>query len=484
MSIPGAARAAGDTLAESDPFFSYAEQLSLALTEAEARVRSLRADHLALDQRREALKGNPTTTPEGTPFGDLENRVLDLYRKKDTAETDLEACRQTISGLQQVKVDLEAECDRLCITNAQMEDDITRMAAKRTELETQLTGLKTETDELAERFTQQTKEVEKLTNLKSRRKIEIQEIQARVDEAQQAVLHGPLDHYRTSLILPVSGIAAVHFHPKFQSIFVCSSEKKLFQYALPGLNQLNAWSIEGPATNFRIDPSEKMIGICGMDRTVRILEMSTGRITRTFAHHTEMCTDALWVSENQILTSSKDRTVKVFDVNRGELLSTISSMRPVYSLCPTNDPVQFLAGCDDGHIRMIDIGSKQSFVRISKAHSKQITCLVIGPSKTMVYSVGLDGFVCESDITTGTRTHQWSHPELIVKAPLTRLAIDPIGRFLACGSNKGLVFLFDIQNPSREPTILEHHTAAVSAVAFSCNLLVTADKEQTVAFWN
>jgi WD40 repeat protein len=132
---------------------------------------------------------------------------------------------------------------------------------------------------------------------------------------------------------------------------------------------------------------------------------------------------------------------------------------------------------------LLDLREKHQIKNIEKVHpSKQISCVLTRGDEDLVYSIGMDSRITETSLKMHARVTQFTHSELVVRNPLTRIAIDPTGGHLAAGSQNGTVLLFGLIQPG-EPKVLKHHTAPVCNLAFAANMLVTGDKNGSLSFW-
>jgi WD40 repeat protein len=268
-------------------------------------------------------------------------------------------------------------------------------------------------------------------------------------------------------------------------VIAVGANKKYFQFGLPGMNELACYPAGSGVPNaLRVHEEAKLVALPGSDKLVRLLHIDTGRIVAELRGHADFCTDCVWKSRNQLLSGSKDRTVKLFDVNRGVATNTINTISPVFSLCETASTDIFVGGCLDGSLRMIDVRTKSITTKINNVHpAKQVSCVITAKEKDFMYSLGLDSNISISSVAQGARVRQLAHPELIVKNQFARIAIDPLAGFIAAGSDKGTIVLFDLTHDV-EPKVLVQHTAPVCALAYAANLLIAGDQKGTVSLWS
>lgn len=276
----------------------------------------------------------------------------------------------------------------------------------------------------------------------------------------------------------------LEFGEGYRSFYTIGSDKKLHQFSLPETNELETITLHGIPNDIKKFVNREIFVLPCQDKIVRVVDMETKKVTSELISHTDVCTSAAWVSENQVISSSKDRTVKIFDININQCVSTKMLSSQVFTVTPTNNSNVFAAGCLDGSIRLIDLRTNTSFInKHEKIHSKQITSIVKSKTNDNLYSVGLDNIIIESDGNKIIR--KFTSPDLIITNPYSKLSINPIGQYLAVGGNNGIVFVFDLFNEDDavKPINLNYHTSPVTCSIFSSNLLITADQNHTIAFW-
>ena len=117
------------------------------------------------------------------------------------------------------------------------------------------------------------------------------------------------------------------------------------------------------------------------------------------------------------------------------MFRTIDMNTSVFSLCKVSDAGVFAAASGDGGLRLIDTRLEKRAERIREIHNRPTTCVIPSASHESLFSLGLDGKICETDVRgRAAKVHEWGHPDLVVKYPMARIAIDPMGGFIAAGS--------------------------------------------------
>jgi predicted nucleic acid-binding Zn-ribbon protein len=457
--------------------------LSAQFLSSTTRLESLKSEHSALTTKHAQLQTGGLTSTSEMDVNKLNSRFVSLYGDKERLEAQNQLRREEIASLERQKATLESQLNTLGSDNLRLEQSVAALQERRVSLESQLDRLDNELAAIEKEIQTYLLDHEKRSIAVTEYEQKVRESAAFIKEAESKTVHRPLIRHLTSLEIPVGAITGLMFGSHYQSIMAVGENRKFYQFGLPGLNELACYPTVGVANSFRVNNETQMLALSGNDKTVRILQLETGRIISELRNHTDSCTDCQWISRNQLISSSKDRTIKLFDINRNAVTATYMAMSAVFSLCETASPQVYVAGCFDGHLRLLDLREKSGMKKIEKVHpSKQISCVVTTGDKDLIYSIGTDNTISLTSLKGSARIKQFTHSELIVKNLLTRIAIDPAGGFLAAGSQNGTVLLFDLIQPG-EPKILKHHSVAVCNVAFAANMLVTGDTNGSLSFW-
>ncbi|KAL4584797.1 hypothetical protein LXL04_009407 [Taraxacum kok-saghyz] len=190
----------------------------------------------------------------------------------------------------------------------------------------------------------------------------------------------------------------------------------------------------------------------------------------------------------------------IWEVINGKLLKTWHAHNsPITCLAFSNDSSLLISASEDGMIvvwpmisLLDDKYSEPSHLslNVTTDHKSFITGLLpsCNVSQSVFVSSSLDGTCKAWDIIKGTLLQTWSFPQ-----PITATVLDPLERFLFCGSADGRIFMtsFDV-GLMTEPCVdledqkleLNGHTESITALTY-CKLgLVSASEDCTVCLWN
>ena len=144
-------------------------------------------------------------------------------------------------------------------------------------------------------------------------------------------------------------------------------------------------------------PDGRLLATAGADKFVKVFEVPSGKLTKSFEGHTNHVLDVGWSADGKLLASAgADNLVKVWDYEKGEKSKDIRN------------------------------------------HDKQITRLVFVPrSPTFVTAAG-DGVVRTWNVESGGAGRNFAD----AKGALDALAVSPDGLLVAAGGEEGVVRLY------------------------------------------
>lgn len=201
-----------------------------------------------------------------------------------------------------------------------------------------------------------------------------------------------------------------------------------------------------------------------------------------------------------ILYASCDTRIVKLDMNNPDQILECYEFNDdeVYQMA-LNDKEEYLAAADDsGATRIIDLSTKKLFKTLRK-HSNICSGVVFRPSRPWdAITVGYDSHLMQWDFSRGRNyccinLEDFSQPPddadsfIVSPAFVHSLAMSQDGSIVACGTENGLVHLF---NASKK--VLAHsrtlyaHSAGVCQVHFPIfqdDLLISAGNDSRILFW-
>ena len=412
----------------------------------------------------------------------LNAELVDLYREKETISNQLQHQQNEITKYQEIKNKTLKEIEKIKVSQKELEELNINLSLERTNFELKLDNIQLELSTLNKKYEDINSQTNVLKKSIEEYSSKILESTKFIKETEKSCPNTTLNRFHSKIDLHTSQINGILFGPKYESVITIGEDKKLIQLGLPNLNEILNVPTRVSVLGFSLHEESGHVSLSCSDKALRVLDLSTGRIKTELINHTDCATDSIWISRNQILSASKDRTIKIFDLTRNAVSSTIMATSAVFSLCQTDQPAVYAGACSDGSIRIFDTRTKKVANKIEKIHSKQLTSVVSSPNGEIIYSLGLDGCICETSMKTGSRLKIRKEDSLEIKNPLSKLSINQLGSFLCVPSFNSKAYLFDLLKDS-PPIILQHEKGEVLCSTFASNLLITVDTTHNLYFW-
>ncbi|MBI4602296.1 MAG: protein kinase [Planctomycetes bacterium] len=230
----------------------------------------------------------------------------------------------------------------------------------------------------------------------------------------------------------------------------------------------------------------------GDDCKIKLWEMREGRLRQTISCPTTVAALAFDPEGRRLASGHKDaavqaRTLYVWDVATGVQIRQLPGHRHrTYGVAFSDDGLSLASGGNThsggpdgqrGEIKLWDPSTGNQRGSTIDMGSSAATSLAFGPgSKTLL--VGHEGGTCLLDLASGDRRTRFKGP-----SPVRSAVFSPDGRWVACSSDDGAVFVWDASTAARLWKLqLTSPRGGIDDIAFSPDgrHLATANKNGTV----
>ncbi len=127
------------------------------------------------------------------------------------------------------------------------------------------------------------------------------------------------------------------------------------------------------------------------DTTLKLWDVGTGQLVRTFQGHTNRVMSVAFSSDGKrVLSGSWDKTAKLWDAATGKLIHTLGQGDDVAGVAFSPDGARLVSGGWDKTVKMWDATSGQ-LIRSFSGHATGVTSVAFSPSGTRVLSGDAEG---------------------------------------------------------------------------------------------
>ncbi|OCL93957.1 caspase family protein [Aliarcobacter thereius] len=231
-----------------------------------------------------------------------------------------------------------------------------------------------------------------------------------------------------------------------------------------------------------ISPDNKYLVSGGLDKTIKIWDINSGKLLNTLYGHT----DRIWtitISKNSkyIISGSADKTIKIWDFNSGKLLNTLKGhTSSVNSIAISPDSKYLFSGSLDKTIKIWDINSAK-LLNTLYGHSSGVLTIKISPDNKYLFSGSFDKTIKIWDINSAKLLNTLhGHSRAILT-----IAISSDSKYLFSGSADKTIKIWDI-NSTKLLNTLHGHTDSVLTIATSPDnkYLVSGAWDKTIQIWD
>ncbi|MBW4606442.1 MAG: AAA-like domain-containing protein [Hassallia sp. WJT32-NPBG1] len=235
-------------------------------------------------------------------------------------------------------------------------------------------------------------------------------------------------------------------------------------------------------TSVAFSSDGKTVASGSWDRTIKIWDISTGKLIRTLTGHSQVVSSVAFSSDGKTVASgSWDKTIKIWDISIGKLIRTLKGHSSyVNSVAFSSDGKTIAFGSRDKTIKIWDI-STGKLIRTLTGHTESVSSVAFSSDGKTVASGSDDKTIKIWDISTGKLIRTLTGHSSLVWS----VAFSSDGKTVAFGSGDNTIKIWDISTGKLIHT-LTGHTESVRSVAFSSDgkTVASGSYDNTIKIWD
>jgi WD40 repeat protein len=242
-------------------------------------------------------------------------------------------------------------------------------------------------------------------------------------------------------------------------------------------------TLDGHSTEIRsvaISPDGKQALSGSVDNTMRLWNLETGKEVVIFKGHTKQVWCVAFIPHSKyVLSASWDGTVRMWDPATGKDIHTFFHPIDVNNVTVSRDGKWMLTGCDDKHMRLWDLTTKQE-VKKFPPHNNFCYACAFSPNGLYVASGGADKKAMVFELSTGKLVKEFEdHTNSVQCVAFTADS----KHLLTCGDSA--VHLYDIAT-GKEVKRFESKSGYINSMALSADgrKMVTGGEDKLVRLWD
>ncbi|MEN8179136.1 MAG: NB-ARC domain-containing protein [Pseudomonadota bacterium] len=240
-------------------------------------------------------------------------------------------------------------------------------------------------------------------------------------------------------------------------------------------------SHSGAVEALAISPDGQRLVSASEDWTLRLWDLRTNRVIRTFEGHTGAVHTVAFLADGEsIISGSEDRMLRLWDVGTGrEKAALRGHTLAVQDLAVSADGKLVASVSEDGSVRVWDLETKKNRI-LYKGRGHQLNAIVITPDgRSLVFGAG-DWTIRLIALEDGTETVLEGHAGVV-----RCLAVTVDGTRLLSGADDGVVRIWALDT-GQSLIEMTGHATSVDAVALAQDgkRAISGSRDKTLRVWN
>jgi len=234
--------------------------------------------------------------------------------------------------------------------------------------------------------------------------------------------------------------------------------------------------------------SDRQIITAGQDKTIKIIDIASGKILKTLSGHTNLINSLAIAKASDLLVSgSYDNNVNVWQISTGKLLRSLKGNSDkghsdkIWGVAISPDGKLVVSASRDKTLRIWDVNTGESLKTLTGSQGG-VTCVLVTPNGKQVISGGNDKVIRIWDIASGKQLYTLNGHDDAIGA----IAITSDGKYLFSGGkdSPNSIRLWNLQTRDSIWNLIGHKDLVTSLVITPDNLkLISSSQDENINIW-
>ncbi|MEA5476030.1 serine/threonine-protein kinase [Pseudanabaena galeata UHCC 0370] len=229
--------------------------------------------------------------------------------------------------------------------------------------------------------------------------------------------------------------------------------------------------------------SDLQIVTAGQDKTIKIIDINSGKVIRTMSGHTNLIHNlAIALSSDLLVSGSYDNNVNLWQISTGKLRRSLKGHTDkIWGVAISNDGKRVVSASRDRTLKVWDVDTGENLQTLTGSLAG-VTCVLITPNGKQVISGGNDKVIRVWDIASGKQLFTLEGHEDAISA----IAITRDGKYLFSGGkeNPNSIRIWNLATQSSTWNLIGHTDLVTSLIISPDNLkLISGSQDRNINIW-
>lgn len=280
----------------------------------------------------------------------------------------------------------------------------------------------------------------------------------------------------------LDAVYAVEISPDSQILAIAGQDNTIKILQLKTSNLIRTFSDHSLGIlTLCINPNGEIIASGSRDKTIKIWELKTGKLLNTLKGHSDwVCSVKIAPDGSTLVSVSRDKTAKVWDLKTGKVIRTIKAhLRHIDTVAIAPDGMQFITGSYDDTAKIWELNTDK-LIHTLEGHTNWVKSVAMSQDGHAIITGSSDNTLKIWELSTGNliRTLAGHDKEI------NTIAVSPDGQTIISGSSDRALKIWELRTGKLIRTLTGHTDSIVGlAISPDGKTIVTGSADKSIKIW-